>query len=96
MATNFLTLDEAAAKLKVSPRTVRRWIKQGDLAAIKIGQTVRILEKGLDQLANTHPYAPGSALDIAAASDEAFAETWDNDSDAAYDNWRDIYGVSKG
>ena len=96
MKANFLTIDEAAEKLKVSPRTVRRWIKQGDLPAIKIGQTVRILEKELEQLSNTRPYPPESALDIAAASDEVFAKTWDNDEDAVYDNWREIYGVHKG
>ena len=44
MSTTFLTIDETAQILKVSPRTVRRWIKQGDLPSIKIGNTVRILE----------------------------------------------------
>ncbi len=31
--------------------------------------------------------------EIAPLSDEAFAKTWDNDEDAVYDNWREIYGV---
>jgi excisionase family DNA binding protein len=33
----FLTKDEAAALLGVSPSTVRRWIKKGDLVATRIG-----------------------------------------------------------
>ena len=31
--------------------------------------------------------------DMAAASQEAFAEIWDNDEDAVYDRWRELYGV---
>ena len=33
------------------------------------------------------------APDMAAASQEAFAEIWDNDEDAVYDHWRELYGV---
>lgn len=28
------------------------------------------------------------------ASEEAFARVWDNERDAIYDNWRELYGVS--
>ena len=28
------------------------------------------------------------------ASEEAFARVWDNEHDAIYDNWRELYGVS--
>lgn len=28
------------------------------------------------------------------ASEEAFARVWDNEQDAIYDNWRELYGVS--
>ena len=96
METTFLTVQEAAQRLKVSTRTVRRWVKQGDLPAIKIGKTVRILEKEIASLENTRAYPQEHALDIAAASDEAFAKTWDNPEDAVYDNWSEIYGVHKG
>ncbi len=37
-----------------------------------------------------------SEPDMAAASVEAFAEVWDNEHDAVYDNWRERYGVSEG
>lgn len=28
------------------------------------------------------------------ASEEAFTRAWDNEHDAIYDNWRELYGVS--
>jgi len=51
---DYLTVDQAATLLHVSPTTVRRWIYQGSLKAkkIKTGRNVRVLiEKGdLDEL----------------------------------------------
>jgi excisionase family DNA binding protein len=38
----FLTIAEVAERLKVDERTVRRWIKSGQLKAHKIGGCVRI------------------------------------------------------
>ncbi len=93
MSTTFLTVQEAAQRLRVSTRTIRRWIQQGDLPAIKIGKTVRILEKEITSLTHAHSYREEPVIDISAASDEVFAETWDNNEDAVYDNWRQIYGV---
>ena len=29
-------------------------------------------------------------------SETSFAGDWDNEKDAAYDNWRELYGVRKG
>ena len=50
----YLTVDQAATLLHVSPTTVRRWIYQGSLKAKKIrtGRNARVLiEKGeLDEL----------------------------------------------
>jgi len=42
-----LTLDEAAKALKVSTKTVRRWIKAGDLIAHRFGYQWRISEVDL-------------------------------------------------
>lgn len=50
----YLTVDQAATLLHVSPTTVRRWIYQGSLKARKVrtGRNARVLiEKGeLDEL----------------------------------------------
>jgi excisionase family DNA binding protein len=44
----FFTIDEVADCLNVSPRTVRRWIKSGDLPVHRFGRAVvRIAEHDL-------------------------------------------------
>jgi excisionase family DNA binding protein len=41
-AQKFFTIDQVADALSVSTRTVRRWIKDGDLVAHRFGVAVRI------------------------------------------------------
>ncbi len=41
------TPREVAKMLKVSERTVRRWVLEGDLAAMRYGRKVRISAKAL-------------------------------------------------
>jgi len=38
MTTELLTVAEAAKQLKMNPQTIRRWIRSGQLPAIKLGQ----------------------------------------------------------
>ncbi|PZS14620.1 MAG: hypothetical protein DLM64_01420 [Solirubrobacterales bacterium] len=38
----FLTVAEVAAKLKLNQQTVRNWIDQGSLPAVRVGRRVRI------------------------------------------------------
>jgi excisionase family DNA binding protein len=45
---DYLTTAEVAAWLKVSVFTVRRWIKQGDLPARKVGREWRIPREALE------------------------------------------------
>ena len=33
---------------------------------------------------------------LTAVSEESLARVWENDRDAAYDNWRELYGVPTG
>lgn len=40
-----LTVEEVAERLKVTPRTVYRWINEGKLKALKIQGIVRITEE---------------------------------------------------
>lgn len=39
---SLLTVDEAAAELRVHPATIRRMIKRGDIAAVRIGKVWRV------------------------------------------------------
>lgn len=47
---NFLSVKQVAYILKVHPLTVRRYIKEGKLKAIKVGGNVRIKESQLSEL----------------------------------------------
>ena len=46
----YLTLPEVAEQLKVSRRTVYRWIKAGDLSAYKFANEYRITGRALLRL----------------------------------------------
>ena len=43
----YLSIREVKDLLKVSERTVRRWISAGELPALKIGRSVRIREEDI-------------------------------------------------
>ena len=46
---NLFNINQAAFILKVHPLTVRRYIKEGRLKAMKVGGNVRIREKDLQE-----------------------------------------------
>jgi len=49
-----LTVDQVADHCNVSTRTVRRWIKDGDLASIRLGRLKRVRPRDLDRLLIEH------------------------------------------
>jgi excisionase family DNA binding protein len=46
----FLTAPEVAAKLHVTAQTIRNWIDQGTLPAIRVGRAFRVNPRDVDQL----------------------------------------------
>lgn len=50
----FFTIREVAERLEVATRTVRRWIKSGDLVAHRFGGAVRIAESDLKAFLARH------------------------------------------
>jgi excisionase family DNA binding protein len=46
----FLTVAEVAELLKLNQQTVRNWIDQGSLPALRVGRRVRIRRADLDRL----------------------------------------------
>lgn len=50
----FFTVAEVAERLRVATRTVRRWIKSGDLVAHRRGRVVRIAESDLKAFLARH------------------------------------------
>jgi excisionase family DNA binding protein len=47
--TPLLTIPDVADICRVSTKTVRRWIKAGDLVAIRLGNQLRIAPEDLDR-----------------------------------------------
>ena len=47
---SFLTVAEVAGMLKLNQQTVRNWIDQGSLPALRVGRRVRIRRSDLNRL----------------------------------------------
>ena len=97
----YLTIEDTAATLRVSERTVRCWITRGIMTARKVGGTWRVpieaVVEGKPMSARPRRGRRPKALavSVAALADDVFAKTWDNPQDAVYDRWRRIYGIRK-
>jgi excisionase family DNA binding protein len=64
-----LTLDEAAARVALSPWTLRRAIARGHLLAYKLGGRIRIPKSALDDwLLSSKLEGPGSPISAKPAS----------------------------
>lgn len=50
MQTHYVTISEAAERLALSTKTVRRLIARGELPALRIGRSIRIPATALDTL----------------------------------------------
>ncbi len=50
----FMTTHEIAELLKVSEATVRTWIHEGELRAIRVGREFRVVAKDLEAFVNAH------------------------------------------
>ncbi|RQS28422.1 DNA-binding protein [Burkholderia sp. Bp8992] len=54
----FHTVEDTAARLRVHPKTVLRFIRDGKLRATRVGRAYRILDTDLAAFAPTTPAAP--------------------------------------
>jgi excisionase family DNA binding protein len=55
---DYYTLQDIADRLKVSYRTVYRWVRAGKLPAYKFGQDWRVKESDLREFVEAHRAAP--------------------------------------
>jgi excisionase family DNA binding protein len=70
---SFLTVAEVAGILKLNQQTVRNWIDQGSLPALRVGRRVRIKRSDFERvLAESYTSATGSAAHNAGPSAEDF------------------------
>ena len=82
MAEEFCTVDFAAERLKLHPKTVLRFIREGRLPARRIGKAYRIRRSDLDAFAGVPPEArPAAQPSVTSIVDipgigEALAQKW--------------------
>jgi excisionase family DNA binding protein len=70
---SFLTVAEVAEMLKLNQQTVRNWIDQGSLPALRVGRRVRIKRSDFERvLAESYTGAGGPAGRDAGPSAEDF------------------------
>ena len=62
-ANTLLTIDEAAARLRISPRTCREWLRIGRLRGLKYGKMWRIREADVNSSIREHLRPASSAED---------------------------------
>ena len=58
-----LTVAEVAAALRLNPQTVRNWIDQGSLPALRVGRRVRIRRSDFERLLE-EGYSGGAARQV--------------------------------
>jgi excisionase family DNA binding protein len=70
---SFLTVAEVADMLKLNQQTVRNWIDQGSLPALRVGRRVRIKRSDLERvLAEGYSAGGAAATHTAGPSAEDF------------------------
>lgn len=81
----WFTVGEAAEYLRVSKRTIYRWLREGQLVGYRAGLRGpwRFRRRDLDGVLQKE--APGEIMALTAEEDPVLAELWDNDQDAVYD-----------
>jgi excisionase family DNA binding protein len=103
-SSELLTVAEACRYLKVTRTTLYRWARLGKVRFVKLGERSTRLRRddvarlaGLDGAADDqrearfgHEQEEDGWLKLAESS---FAKDWDNEQDAIYDNWKELYGV---
>jgi excisionase family DNA binding protein len=67
---DLLTVEQAAAKLQIAPKTLKDWLRAGRLKGVRLGKLWRIKESDLEAFINQS--ADEDQADIAAA-EEALA-----------------------
>jgi excisionase family DNA binding protein len=67
---DLLTVEQAAAKLQIAPKTLKDWLRAGRIKGVRLGKLWRLKETDIEAFVNQS--ADEDAADIAAA-EEALA-----------------------
>jgi excisionase family DNA binding protein len=68
MSAEVYTVEQVAERLKLHPKTVLRFIRDGRLRAVKVGKSYRVLRADLDALAGVAP-SPRAAARVTSIVD---------------------------
>ncbi len=68
---SFLTVAEVAGMLKLNQQTVRNWIDQGSLPALRVGRRVRIKRSDFERVL-AQAYTAGAGVEEGGPSAEDF------------------------
>ena len=60
MSEEVYTVEHAAERLKLHPKTVLRFIRDGRLRAVKVGKSYRILRTEMEAMTGARPNPPGA------------------------------------
>jgi putative molybdopterin biosynthesis protein len=71
---SFLTVAEVAALLKLNQQTVRNWIDQGSLPALRVGRRVRIRRSDLERVLQAGATSPETSS--ASRASQSAADFW--------------------
>jgi excisionase family DNA binding protein len=72
----FLTVAEVAGLLKLNQQTVRNWIDQGSLPALRIGRRVRIRRADLDKILQASRTDGAGGVDPSAPQGPSGEDFW--------------------
>jgi excisionase family DNA binding protein len=75
---SFMTVAEVAGLLKLNQQTVRNWIDQGSLPAVRVGRRVRIRQSDLERVL-ADGYSAGNASTAEPATGPSAADFWSGD-----------------
>jgi excisionase family DNA binding protein len=71
---DFLTVKEVAEHLKLNQQTVRNWIDDRQLPAVRVGRRVRVRRADLDEMLARGATVPNPAAPPPAATGDVIAE----------------------
>jgi excisionase family DNA binding protein len=96
-ATDWLTVSEACSYLRVTRATLYRWARDGKVRLFKISRGTRVRRSDVESLLEPVVYPDLSEDEerwaMLKLAESSFAKDWDNDKDAIYDNWKELYGL---
>jgi prevent-host-death family protein len=83
--------DQAREALRVAARQPVIITLNGRASAVLLGY--QLYNELIEKLRALEYYQQAERADWSALSEDALTRVWDNSADAAYDQWRELYGV---